>query len=226
MSNANLNRCSLRSVHASVFKVQFFVLLTVFQFVLQFCNSMQFSDKGKYRRLQIAGLNRNNKISRVNASLTIGQLLLHWPDVYFADFCRDRLRHLETRKWVCIILHTQFAATLNITTAIFVRGKRFCSWTRWNGAKLGQDQKVEFKTSFELCRQILFKVLMKVGINFVHFVGTKVSEMKPRVHICIKSPFFLKIIWTDQRLNEYLQTISNFSGVKQNFEVLYKILWY
>jgi hypothetical protein len=58
--------------------------------------------------------------------------------------------------------------------------------------KFDQDQKVEFKKSFKLYRQILLKVLTKVGLNFVHFASTKVSDMKPKVNSCSKSPFPIK----------------------------------
>ncbi len=35
--------------------------------------------------------------------------------------------------------------------------------------KFGLDQKVEFKKSFELYRQILVRVVTKIAKNFVHF---------------------------------------------------------
>jgi hypothetical protein len=41
--------------------------------------------------------------------------------------------------------------------------------------KFGQDQKFWFKTSFELYRQTLLRVIMKVAKNFVHF-GINESE--------------------------------------------------
>jgi len=50
----------------------------------------------------------------------------------------------------------------------------FSSWTRRNGTKFSRNWKVEFKKSFELYRQILLNVLLKVGINFLPF-GTFVN---------------------------------------------------
>ena len=68
--------------------------------------------------------------------------------------------------------------------------KKFCLVTRWNGTKFGWDWKVEFKESFELDRQILLKVVTKVGINFVRFEWMKANEMKPRVNIILTKVFF------------------------------------
>jgi hypothetical protein len=59
---------------------------------------------------------------------------------------------------------------------------------RQNDTKVDQDQKVEIEISFKLYRQILLQVLAKLGLNFVHLVQMKVSEMKPRVNLCSKSP--------------------------------------
>jgi hypothetical protein len=50
----------------------------------------------------------------------------------------------------------------------------------------GQKTKIKkfaFKKSFEIYCQILFKVLIKVGINFVHFACVK---MKPLVNVMFK----------------------------------------
>jgi hypothetical protein len=51
-----------------------------------------------------------------------------------------------------------------------VQSNRFYSRTRQNEMKFGLDQKVEFKKSFELYRQILAQVITKVAKNLVHFV--------------------------------------------------------
>jgi hypothetical protein len=75
-------------------------------------------------------------------------------------------------------------------TVICVWGKIFYSWMRQNGMKFSCDQKVEFKTSLKLYRQILLEVLMKGGINFVHFAWTKVSEKKARFDIMPKKALF------------------------------------
>jgi hypothetical protein len=56
--------------------------------------------------------------------------------------------------------------------------------------KFSRDQKVEFKKSLKLYRQILLEVLMKGGINFVHFAWTKVSEKKARFDIMLKMANF------------------------------------
>ncbi len=60
--------------------------------------------------------------------------------------------------------------------------------------KFGRDQKVELKKYFGLYRQTLLEVLMKVGIILFHFALTKMSEMKAKVHIKLKKPFFLPTI--------------------------------
>jgi hypothetical protein len=46
-----------------------------------------------------------------------------------------------------------------------MHGKRFCSLTRQKKAKFDQCQKIEFKKSFEIYRQLSLKVLMKVGLK-------------------------------------------------------------
>jgi hypothetical protein len=63
---------------------------------------------------------------------------------------------------------------------------------RLNGMKFGQDQKVEFKKSYELYCQILLKNITKVGSNYIHFAWAKVSKMKPRDDLGSNSPFSSK----------------------------------
>jgi len=59
--------------------------------------------------------------------------------------------------------------------------------TMANGIKFSQDLQVEFKKSFRLYHQISWRVLTKVGLNFVHFERSKVSKMNPR--LCSKGHF-------------------------------------
>jgi len=66
----------------------------------------------------------------------------------------------------------------NSVPLIFVQSKIFQSRMRQNGMKFSQDWNIEFKKSFELYRQISFKVRTKVGFNFIHFALTKVNEMR------------------------------------------------
>jgi hypothetical protein len=70
--------------------------------------------------------------------------------------------------------------------------------------KFSWDQKVEFKKSNELYRQILLKVLTKVGIHFIHFAWTKVSKMKQRVDVLLENAPFPS-------------NFSNWGKIKQNF---------
>ena len=82
--------------------------------------------------------------------------------------------------------------------------EKFHSRTRWNGKKFGRDWKVELKKSFKLYRQILLRILMKVGLNIIIFAWTKARKRYPRVYLFSKGPFSTKIfdsfeflkIWT------------------------------
>ncbi len=47
--------------------------------------------------------------------------------------------------------------------------------------KFYRDRKVEFKKSFELCRQIWLKVLTKVGINFIDLASKKIFQLRLKV---------------------------------------------
>jgi hypothetical protein len=47
---------------------------------------------------------------------------------------------------------------------------------RQNGIKFGINQKVEFRKSFKLLRQILVRVLTKVALIFVHLHVTNESK--------------------------------------------------
>ncbi len=53
-----------------------------------------------------------------------------------------------------------------------MQSKRLHSLTWQNGTKFGQDQKVEFKKSFELYYQISLKDFTKVGLHFVKAAWT------------------------------------------------------
>jgi hypothetical protein len=76
---------------------------------------------------------------------------------------------------------------------------------------------VECKKSFDIYCQILLKVITKVGLKFVQFSWTKLSEMKPRVNLFSKESFF----YQGSKLRKYL---------KKNFKVslakFSKIIWH
>ena len=55
---------------------------------------------------------------------------------------------------------------------------------------LAETERFEFKKSFELYREILLRVLTKVGLNIVLFGQTKLSDRNPRVHLSSIKPFF------------------------------------
>ncbi len=118
-----------------------------------------------------------------------------------------------------------------------MQGKRFHSWTRQNRAKLGWDQKVDFKKSFKLYRQIFSTDLTKVGINFIHFARMKVSKMKQRVNIMLRKAIFptnhsnwgnikknfRQFIWRRWYITDFsyiYRSYGAFYSVKHNFKVL------
>jgi hypothetical protein len=68
--------------------------------------------------------------------------------------------------------------------------------------KFRQDQKVEFKNSFELYRQISLKVFF----NFFNFSWTKVSKISLRVNLCSKA-IFLPSIQIEETLNEMFKSV-------------------
>ncbi len=101
---------------------------------------------------------------------------------------------------------------------------------RQNCKKFGWDQKVEFKKSFELYRQISFKVLTKAGLNLINFEWTIVSKMKPKGSFMLQKPFFQPAIQIEKIFNEILYQLSQiynnlfvFCDIKQNFMILNKI---
>ncbi len=53
----------------------------------------------------------------------------------------------------------------------------------------------------------MFKVLKKVGINFVHFAWAKADKMKPRVNIIFKNSHSLPVVQFEEIFNEILKTI-------------------
>ncbi len=71
----------------------------------------------------------------------------------------------------------------------------------------GQDQKVEFKKTFDLWRQISLRVLTKVALNFVYFTRHGQTGAK-------QSKYFMK----------FLISLAKFSRIKQKFMVLHEIL--
>jgi hypothetical protein len=77
---------------------------------------------------------------------------------------------------------------------------------RWNGTKFGQDWKVELKKSSIIYCWILLKDLMKVGLNFAHFVWTnfKVSLAQFGKIFCGVFPVLNETWWYSTKFNKFL----------------------
>jgi hypothetical protein len=79
--------------------------------------------------------------------------------------------------------------------------------------KFGWDWDFELKKSFECYRQISLKDLMKIALNFVHFASTKVNEIKARVNLCSKSPFYYQGSKFNEYLINFLISLAEFSKI-------------
>jgi hypothetical protein len=92
---------------------------------------------------------------------------------------------------------------------------------------LAKMKRLSSKKSLKLYRKILFKVLTKVGINFVHFVWEEWAKWSQGVLIlCSKRPFFLPMIQIEKIFYEILKKfLAKFSKIFQSFTSFYSILW-
>ncbi len=86
---------------------------------------------------------------------------------------------------------------------------------------------------------IWLKVLTKVDLNFVNFAWTKVSEIRQRFNLWPKSPFSTKhknwgnieqsfkvSLGQFSKISQSFLVLNKIYGIKWNFTILNKILWY
>jgi hypothetical protein len=119
----------------------------------------------------------------------------HYTDCRYEPYWVSRCHFFTSNsKMLCML--TSMARYLRYSC----RAKDFSHEWDKNDMKFGQNQKFEFKKSFVLYRQNYLNVWTKVVLNFVHFAGTKVKEVKSRVHLCSKSPFSTKQVIFDKTL--------------------------
>jgi len=119
------------------------------------------------------------------------QLFLQGFETFEGALTFVRITHALEKKsgHVCSLWHKHFLKT-----------KMKCGW----------DLRVSSKHISELYCQILLKVLMKVDLNFIHFMCIKVSKVKPRFNLCSKKNFF----YQGSKLRRYLTNIlSQFSRI-------------
>jgi hypothetical protein len=75
--------------------------------------------------------------------------------------------------------------------------------------KFGQEQKIEFKKSYELYCKSLVRVLAKVAINFVHFAWHGQKRAK-----CYEYLIIFKL-----SLSKFNKNLSVFYRIKQNISL-------
>ncbi len=103
---------------------------------------------------------------------------------------------------------------------------------RQKGTKFCGDRKVELKKSLELDRQILLKVLTKIGIQLFLFARTKVNTLSVGLILCFKRPFFQSNIQIKEILMKFCRQFSTirhysveFSDLLWSFAAFYCHKW-